>query len=181
MSFQNGHHLELSSVQTTLHVGAHLDAPSHYHPQGKSIDQCDLNLYLGACQVIDCSGAREGIGPEHLQAKSIKAPRVLFKTNSFEPQSVWRDDFAYLRPETVDLLAVHKVCLVGIDTPSMDHANSKDLLGHQAFYRHQMAILEGLVLKEVPEGVYQLVALPLKISGGEASPVRAILLAGESS
>jgi arylformamidase len=118
---------------------------------------------------------------EKLLPVDIVAPRVLFKTNSIQDVCTWQDDFCFLSPEVIDWLAQKKVRLIGIDTPSMDHSKSKSLEGHQEFYRHKMAILEGLVLTDVPQGIYNLVALPLKIAGGEASPVRAILYSGELS
>jgi arylformamidase len=176
MDFSQGHHLSLSSMSTTLHLGAHADAPSHYHPQGKSIEQCSLSTYLGPCQVVDLSPWKGPITLAALGNRPIQAPRVLFKTGSFSEVEQWSGDFAYLTAETVKGLAERGVCLVGIDTPSMDEATSKDLTTHQAFFSHQIAILEGLVLESVPEGCYELIALPLKIEGGEASPVRAVLL-----
>ena len=80
-----------------------------------------------------------------------------------------------LSPALVEELARQGVVLIGIDTPSVDPATSKELPSHQAIYRHDIAILEGVVLTSVNEGDYELIALPLKIKGADASPVRAIL------
>jgi arylformamidase len=87
----------------------------------------------------------------------------------------WQEDFSYLAPEVIEYLAGQGVILIGIDTPSVDHSTSKELGAHQAVFRFGMAILEGLDLSEVSGGLYQLIALPLKIKGAEASPVRAVL------
>ncbi len=175
MSFEKGEHLELSDIKTTLHVGAHTDAPSHYHAEGKTIDQRDLSHYLGACQVIEVRGNPERIGIDDFKEK-ILAPRILFKTNSFPNPDVWNENFSALSPELIHHLKKHDVVLVGIDTPSVDPATDKSLASHKAIYESDMAILEGIVLTHVPEGQYQLIALPLRIEGADASPVRAILI-----
>jgi len=169
-------HLELSSIQTTLHLGAHADAPVHYHEDGCDIAARDLDFYIGACQVITIITAAKRIMPSDLSHLEIKAPRVLFRTLSFANPNQWNDNFTALSPELIHYLSAKGVILVGIDTPSVDPATSKKLESHQAIYQNDMAILEGLVLTEVPDACYQLIALPLKIKGGDASPVRAILL-----
>lgn len=167
----------LSSLNTTVHLGAHTDAPNHYHADGVGIDQRSLNFYLGPCQVIEVSLQRnERILPEHLNHKEINQRRVLFKTNSFPDPNKWNDDFNALSPQLIEYLQTKNVILVGIDTPSVDLANDKELLTHTQIYKNDMAILEGIILKEVDVGSYQLIALPLKIVDGDASPVRAVLL-----
>lgn len=177
MSFAKGDHLELSSFTTTSHIGAHADAPSHYHPLGKAISERSLHYYLGFCQVIQVRlDPNECIQARHFDILTVSTPRVLFKTLSFSDPNGWKPDFNAVSPEVIELLAQRKVCLIGIDTPSIDPADSKSLDAHQAIYRNDLAILEGLTLSSVSEGIYFLVALPLKIKSGEASPVRAILI-----
>jgi arylformamidase len=105
----------------------------------------------------------------------IQAPRLLLATGTFPDPEQFNQDFAALSPELIDFLHEHRVILVGIDTPSVDLFDSKDLPVHKAFLRYDMAILEGLALRDVPEGLYELIALPLKLVGFDASPVRAIL------
>ena len=102
-------------------------------------------------------------------------PRVLFATGTYPDPQNWNSDFAALSVELIDFLHHRGVITVGIDTPSVDLFDSKDLPAHKAMLRHDMAILEGLVLKDVPEGIYELIALPLPLVGFDASPVRAIL------
>ena len=102
-------------------------------------------------------------------------PRVLFVTGTFPDPENWNRDFAALSVELVDFLHERGVITVGIDTPSVDLFESKDLPAHKAILRCSMSILEGLVLKDVPEGTYELIALPLPLVGFDASPVRAIL------
>jgi len=170
MDFTSGDNLILSSITTTVHLGAHADGPNHYHPKGEGIDQRNLNLYMGKCQVIEMSAGF------NIAKYRILAPRVLFKTRTFENPNQWRDDFACLNSEIIEGLSQKGVKLVGIDTPSVDAADSKDLPIHKKIFEKDLAILEGLVLTEVPEGLYTLIALPLKLKGLDASPVRAILL-----
>ncbi|MEY3213103.1 MAG: hypothetical protein RIT28_3584, partial [Pseudomonadota bacterium] len=107
-----------------------------------------------------------------------RAPRVLFYTGSMPDPDVFNLDFNSLSPELVEQLVGFGVTLVGIDTPSVDPPDSKALEAHQAIYRHDLAVLEGVVLEGVPPGLYTLIALPLPIVGGDASPVRAVLVDG---
>jgi arylformamidase len=177
MDMRRGDHLTLSSIQTTVHLGAHTDAPNHYLAQGAGIEKRSLDYYLGPAQVIavHCKkGAR--IGVADLSGKKIQAPRILFKTDSYPDPYHWNSDFMSLSAELIEFLASQGVKLVGIDTPSIDLSEDKGLQSHQAVARHNMAILEGIVLNLAQEGLYQLVALPLRIEGADATPVRAILL-----
>ena len=171
-----GGNLNLSDIRTTVHVGAHADAPSHYAPNGADIAARRLDYYLGRCVVVEVKVPRgHRITSEHLQGKVLSAPRVLFRTGTFPDPRKWNDDFASLSPSLVDQLYQHGVMLIGIDTPSVDPFESKELEAHQAFFRNDMAILEGLVLDGVAEGEYELIALPLRIRGADGSPVRAVL------
>jgi arylformamidase len=177
--YKKGDHLYLSSIQTTTHIGAHADSSSHYHAKGEGIDQRPLSAYFGACQVIEVlkvSDTKENrIYPSDFKTE-IKASRVLFKTNSFPDYNHWNSDFFALSPELIYLLKDKNVQLVGIDTPSVDPETSKTLDSHQALFQTGMCVLEGLWLPSVPEGLYQLVAMPLPFVDGDASPVRAILI-----
>jgi arylformamidase len=168
-------HLALSSITTTLHLGAHADSSSHYHAQGKGVDQRPLDRYLGNCQVVEVKLPRgERILPKHMPI--LEAKRVLFKTGSFPDPNRWNGDFNALSPELIHHLADQGVVTVGIDTPSVDPGDSKALESHQALYARDVAVLEGLILYRVNAGVYTLVALPLPLKDADASPVRAILL-----
>jgi arylformamidase len=178
LSFSAGHHLELSSIETTVHLGAHADAPIHYHRDGIGIDRRDPLRYVGSAQVITVPEARgRRIVPSDLAGVRVEAPRVLFRTGTFPDTDHWNDDFASLSAELVEWLFERGVRLVGIDTPSIDPAEDKILETHQAVYRRDFAVLEGLILEEVPDGLYTLLAQPLKIEGADASPVRALLIA----
>lgn len=170
-----GDNITLSTLHATVHLGAHADAPSHYGTDAPTIDQRPLDFYLGPCQVmhVPCPRRRR-IAFQDLP-KPIQAPRLLLATGTYPDPHSFNQDFAALEPLLIDDLHQLGVRLVGIDTPSVDLFDSKDLPTHQAFLRNDMAILEGLVLRDVPDGVYELIALPLKLVGFDASPVRAIL------
>jgi len=177
LSFQSGDNLELSAIKSTLHLGAHADAPSHYHREGVGIDQRPLQYYYGDCQVIHVRKPRGSrIYPEDIAHSEVRAPRILLATMSFPNPNNWNSDFNALSAALVEDLAGKGVITLGIDTPSIDPESDKVLESHKTIFKHNMAILEGLVLVDVPEGVYQLVALPLKLQHADASPVRAILV-----
>ncbi len=177
MDCKKGDNIGLSAFTTTPHVGAHTDAPNHYHAEGVGISERSLNYYFGKCQVITVSVAKgERIRCKDFQDVVITAPRVLFKTKSFPNPDVWNGDFNSLSGEVINFLAQNKVCLVGIDTPSIDPAEDKDLECHTSVFKNNMAILEGIVLDNVQDGNYQLIALPLKMQNLDASPVRAVLV-----
>ena len=171
-----GANIDLSAITTTVHVGAHTDAPSHYAGDGQTMHERSLAPYLGPCQVVRVEVARgERILPAHVTV-DIEAPRVLFHTGSFPDPDHFNEDFCSLSPELVRWLhSAHDVVLVGIDTPSVDPCHSKALETHQALAATDMAVLEGILLDHVTPGQYTLIALPLKLQGADASPVRAIL------
>lgn len=172
----SGANLTLSDIRTSVHVGAHADAPSHYVREGVDIASRRLDYYIGRCVVLHIRVRRgEQITPEHVNGKVVSAPRVLLRTGTFPDPRNWNDDFASLSPALVEDFYQHGVILIGIDTPSVDAFDSKALEAHQAFARNDMAMLEGLVLDHVPEGEYELIAPPLRLGGADASPVRAVL------
>lgn len=176
MDTKSGDHLTLSEITTTVHIGAHADATNHFHVEGEGIEKRPLETYMGACQVMHVEvepGAR--IYPKDLKGK-VEAERVLLYTNSYPDPNQWTEKFNSLSPELVEFLAEKKVKLVGIDTPSVDPHDSKGLESHQALWRHNVAVLEGITLVDVPEGLYTLMALPLNIKDADASPVRAVLI-----
>jgi arylformamidase len=174
LDMQRGDATTLSSLHATVHLGAHADAPSHYGAGAASIDSRSLDYYLGTCQVIRLAVPRAAlIMPEMLPA--IAAPRVLLATGTFPDPEHFTTDFAALSPLLVEHLHRQQVRLVGVDTPSVDPFDSTELPAHKMFLKCDMAILEGLLLAAVPEGIYELIALPLKLTGFDASPVRAVL------
>jgi arylformamidase len=174
---RDGCPVHVSRMTMTTHLGAHTDAPSHYDALGPAIDAVGLAPYLGPCRVIHCIGVRT-VTPQDIEGQlEGTPPRVLLRTYASAPQAVWDPQFPAVAPETIALLAAKGVILVGTDAASLDPQDSKTLDAHHAVRRHGLAILEGVVLDAVPPGDYELIALPLKLAGMDASPVRAILRA----
>jgi arylformamidase len=164
-----------SILHATVHLGAHADAPSHYSENAQSIEQMDLELFFGPCQVIRVDAVfRERIVPEIVKTPVV-AQRVLFATGTYPDPTQFTEEFAALSPELVVWLHDKGVKLIGIDTPSIDLFSATDMPTHKALIEHEMAVLEGLMLDQVPEGMYELIALPLRLVDFDASPVRAIL------
>ena len=171
-----GANLTLSAMHTTLHVGAHADGPNHYTKEGVGIGERPLELYFGSCQVMTVDiGRGMRIQPKHLM-EEISAPRLLLRTDSFPDPNHFNEDFSSLSAPLVEHIASLGVRLVGIDTPSVDLFSDKELESHNVIAKHDMAVLEGLVLSHVPDGNYTLIALPLRLDDADASPVRAALL-----
>ncbi|HPM68265.1 MAG TPA: arylformamidase [Piscinibacter sp.] len=167
--------VNLTALTLSPHLGAHADAPLHYADGAPAIGAVALQPYLGPCRVIHAIGCGPLVRPEHIaHALAELPPRVLVRTCERAPTH-WSEDFAAYAPETLELLAARGVMLVGIDSQSVDPATSKTLDSHHVLLKHDLRVLENLVLDEVPAGDYELIALPLKLVQACASPVRAIL------
>lgn len=186
-----------TSLRATVHLGTHADAPCHYVPGDLSIDACDLDAYIGRCQVFRIEVPRGGaVTPAMLTtrlttppsgggqsssfapavpASAITAPRVLIATNTYPDPTNFNEDFAGLSVELIDHLHAAGVRLVGVDTPSVDRFADEHLPVHRRIGETGMLILEGLRLTDVPPGDYDLIALPLRLTGSDGSPVRAVL------
>lgn len=176
MDRARGDSVTLSTLRATVHLGAHADAPSHYGTHAATMEQCSLEPYLGPCQVIRVAAQRgTRVTAGQIDLNAIRLERVLLATGTFPDPYHWNADFAAVAPELIDALHAHGVKLLGIDTPSVDLADSKNLPSHARLLATEMAVLEGLVLRDVPGGEYELIALPLPLVGFDASPVRAVL------
>ncbi len=175
LDMKRGANLTLSTLRTTVHVGAHVDAPSHYGADAPSIELVALERCIGPCQVVRVDVERGAL----IAVEALRAPltseRVLFATGTFPDPTRFNGDFAAFSPGMIDHLHDAGVRLVGIDTPSVDPATSKNLPSHRRCLVHDILILEGIVLDGVPEGEYELIAAPLRFVGFDASPVRAVL------
>ncbi|MGJ7581037.1 arylformamidase [Variovorax sp. RHLX14] len=166
----------VGEITLSTHIGAHADAPLHYDAEGTSIGNVDLMPFLGMCRVIhaiDCGPLVEWAHLAH--ALDHLPPRVLVRTSEQASVDRWNPDLVAFAPATIERLAERGVVLIGIDTASIDPAGSLTLESHQVIRRLDMRVLENLVLDAVPEGDYELIALPLKLTTADASPVRAVL------
>ncbi|NOZ79569.1 MAG: hypothetical protein GXP48_10410 [Acidobacteria bacterium] len=167
----------LSWFSTTCHIGTHVDAPLHMEGEGATVDEIPLGRFLGPAEVVVVAGAPRRIRRENLPAGwQPQARRVLFATGT-QPAGVSRihSDLSGISSDLVAFLADHGVILVGIDTPSVDPFDSEDFEAHHALAGRGITWIEGLNLEGVSPGQYELVALPMGLTGTEAAPVRAIL------
>jgi len=168
--------VNVSRLTLSTHSGAHADAPLHFDPAAAAIDAVDLVPYLGPAQLLSVTE-----GPDRIAAGEVLprlepgTRRVLLRTFEAFPHDAWPTHFRTPAPDLVEALGAAGVRLLGIDGPSLDPQDAKDLVSHQALGRWRMAVLEGLVFDGVPDGRYELIAPPLRLSGADASPVRALL------
>jgi arylformamidase len=170
--------VNVSAITLSPHVGAHADAPLHYAPDGEAVGALALEPFLGRCRVIHAIGCGPLVEWRHVEhALADLPPRVLVRTYAKAPLVRFDEALTAYAPETVERLADVGVRLIGIDSASIDPATSKALPSHQVIRRRGLRVLENLLLDDVPEGDYELIALPLKLTTADASPVRAILRA----
>lgn len=166
-----------ATIAFSSHTGTHVDAPYHFEQDAITLEKVDLSAYWGLAQVVTVSKANGPLTPADFAGYDLsRAPRLLVHSAlSAADPSIFHHDFVYPSPELADTLGGLGVVLYGADAPSMDASDSKDLAGHHALRRNNILILEGLLLDGVPDGLYELTALPLKLIGGDGSPVRAAL------
>jgi arylformamidase len=168
--------VNVSAITLSPHVGAHADAPLHYDPEGAAIGDVSLDAFIGPCRVVHAIDCGPLILPAHLDHAMNDLPaRVLVRTYHHMPQDQFDNAMPAFAPETVSMLADRGVKLIGIDSASIDPADSKTLDSHQVIRQRGLRVLENLLLDDVPEGDYELIALPLKLTTADASPVRAVL------
>jgi len=182
LDLKRGDNITLSALHATVHLGSHADAPSHYGRDGRTMHEQPLALYWGSCEVVQVrSGTRPQsgrVGRADLDVPAAWRPRferLLIATRSYSNSEQWDGSFLGLEPTLIDALADHGVRLIGIDTPSVDTADSKDLPTHARFLARDVAIIEGLVLRSVTPGDYDFCGLPLRLEGFDGSPIRAAL------
>ena len=177
MRLADGASCNVSAITLSPHVGTHADAPYHYSDQGAPMAAVALDPYLGPATVIDLPGRTCITAADLAPLLPAAARRVLLRTRDRAPRDPYAFDrgFTCLAPDAVALLAERGCRLVGTDAPSVDHLTSQDLPAHKACLAHNIYILENLELAHVPDGEYELIALPLRLEGADGSPVRAVL------
>lgn len=166
--------VNIGKITTSLHTGTHADAPFHFDDEAPTIEQLDVNTFIGDCVVIDCRGV-EVITARFLQAFEFHGvARVLLKTiDAISAQ--FPEVIPVIAEDVAALFKQRGVVLLGVDNPSVDRLTSKALAAHHALYQHQVQIVEGLDLSQVDPGIYELICLPLKIEGADGAPVRAVI------
>lgn len=170
-----GASVNVGHSEGTCHVGTHVDAPYHYDDAGARIGGLDIASFVGRCIVVDARG-ESTLGAELLRDLDMRgAPRILFRTQERTDPSVFLDRFPVLTPEAIDRLAAEKVRLVGIDAPSFDAVDSKDLAVHHALGRVGIVNVENLALDRAEPGYYEFLGAPVRWDDMDAAPLRAIL------
>ena len=174
-----GDSINLTTLTLSSHTGTHADAPYHFINDDLTIEQLPLAAYVGPATLVTVQHEAGPLTPADFPGLNWDGIErlLIHSVASAKPAAEFPTEFIYPSPELADFMAEHGIVLFGSDAPSMDDMHSKSLPGHTALRRNRIAILEGLLLSGVPDGSYELIALPLKIERGDGSPVRAILRA----
>jgi len=171
---EEGGSVNVGRIAMSTHTGTHVDAPFHFRDDGARVGELDLDAFIGPARVIEVRG--EAIGAGELGRYDLEGvERLLLKTGSWPDRTVFPAGITHLNPDVALFLAERGVRLVGVDTPSVDPLDSKDLPAHEALRANGIHILEGLMLDRVEPGDYKLISLPLALEEADASPVRAVL------
>lgn len=179
-SIEKGDPANVSKMCFGVHTGTHVDAPNHFIEGRRRVDQLDLEKLIGKCRVVELEDSITEIMPEHL-GDLVGVERILFKTKNSafwsEPEKGFRTDFAYITPEAARVLAGNGLKLVGIDYLSVEKFGSTDFATHHTLLEKEIVIIEGVDLREVPPGEYEIICLPIKYigGGGDGAPARTIL------
>ena len=173
----DGATVNLTTLTLSAHTGTHVDAPYHFVADGLTLEEVDLAPFWGLAQVVTVGAPAGALTPADFAAYDLSlAPRLLVRSAaSTLDQRLFPAAYTYPSPALADYLGGLGVVLYGTDGPSMDEENSQTLAGHHALQRNGIALLEWLDLSRAADGLYELVALPLNIVGGDGSPVRAAL------
>ncbi len=167
--------VNIGNISTSSHTGTHVDAPFHFDENGKTIEELDVNLYVGEAKVIDLT-EEEKVTVEALEQFDLTGvTRLLMKTRKDINQEQFPEEYMVVDEAVGAYLRTCGVQLLGTESPSVDSVNSKELLAHHALHENGIFILENIVLTDVEPGMYDLIALPLKIEGADGSPVRAVI------
>ncbi|MGZ4113235.1 MAG: arylformamidase [Tumebacillaceae bacterium] len=167
--------VNVGKLTMSIHTGTHIDAPFHFDNEGRKVIELDLDLYIGRARVIDVSG-KPSIGAADLAEHDLKGvTRLLLRTNSWKNPNEFPTEITYLRADLAPFLAEKGIRLIGVDVPSVDPLESKELSAHHGLHEHDIHILEGIVLDHIEPGDYELIALPLPLVEADGSPVRAVL------
>jgi arylformamidase len=167
--------VNVGKLEMSTHTGTHVDAPFHFDDEGKRIYDLDIHLYVGKALVIDMRN-KESVGASDLHGIDFQqVERVLLRTDSWENPNQFPEKITYLRPDLASFLGEKGVRLIGVDVPSVDPLDSKELPAHHSLHKHGIHILEAVNLTEVVPGFYELISLPLPLADADGSPVRAVL------
>ncbi len=179
-SIAGGDTANVTQIKMGAHTGTHIDAPYHFEPNGKTVDQLPIDVLIGPCRVIEMLDVEGAIGPSALEKVDLGgAVRILFKTKNSEwwknGEKEFQKNYIYISEQGAKFLIARGVKLLGIDYLSVDRFDSPDQATHHLLLRNQVIIIEGLNLNDVSFGDYELIALPLKLKGSDGGPARVVL------
>lgn len=170
----------VSCLSLGAHTGTHVDAPNHFIDGTRRVEDLDIDKLVGGCHVVGIDDSVMAIEPSHIPDLT-GIERVLFRTRNSafwsEPEKGFRTDFTFITPDAAEILAAAGLKLIGIDYLSVEKFGSKDFATHKILLEKEIVILEGVDLREVPPGNYELFCLPLKYVGGtgDGAPARTFL------
>ncbi|WP_421383865.1 arylformamidase [Bacillus salacetis] len=168
--------VNVGNIKFSAHTGTHIDAPFHFESDGKKVADLPLESFFGNALVVEISG-KESIGAEDLEYLDLqKVTKLLLRTNSWEDKSAFPSEITFLREDIGPFLKKNGISLVGVDVPSVDPLDSKELPAHHSLQKNGIGILEGIVLDGVEPKTYELAAFPLPLEEADGCPVRAVLI-----
>ncbi|PFH81175.1 arylformamidase [Bacillus cereus] len=174
-SKENSGSVNVGKLTMSIHTGTHIDAPFHFDNDGKKVLDIDIDVYVGTARVIDVSGM-ESIGKKELESFNLEGvERLLLRTSSHGKANEFPDVIPHLRADIAPFLSEKGIRLIGVDVPSVDPLDDKELAAHHQLFKHGIHILENVVLDHVVDGDYELIALPLALTDADGSPVRAVI------
>lgn len=167
--------VNIGQITTSVHIGTHVDAPFHFMNDGAGIHDLDINFFIGPCRMIDITSASK-IDKETLAKFDLDGvTRLLLRTAIPNNPKRFPDSIPSITRCAASYMKEKGIKLVGVDVPSVDQLDSKELEGHHALYENGIQILENVMLDHIEQGDYELIALPLPIQGADGSPVRAVV------
>ncbi len=175
-----GDAVNVTAIQMSAHTGTHFDAPRHFIPEGLTVDQLPLNRLIGPCRLVALLYLKTSIDRVDLEVLDLRGvTRILFKTqNSLKAgygKQPFQSDYIALSTQAAEYLKNAGVQLIGIDAFSIEAYENIGHTTHHLLLRNNVIILEGLDLKDVPAGDYELIALPIKLKGADGAPARVVL------
>ncbi|PFD42060.1 arylformamidase [Bacillus cereus] len=167
--------VNVGKLTMSIHTGTHIDAPFHFDNDGKKVLDLDIDVYVGSVRIIDVSGL-ESIGKKELETINLEGvERLLLRTSSHGKAQEFPEEIPCLRADIAPFLSSKGIRLIGVDVPSVDPLDDKELAAHHQLFKHGIHILENVVLDDVVDGDYELIALPLALTDADGSPVRAVI------
>ncbi|UOQ45245.1 cyclase family protein [Halobacillus salinarum] len=175
-TFEDTGTVNVGKFSSSNHTATHVDAPFHYDPNGLKLGEIPLERFSGDALVVNVEGIAEITASDLKPFDFSNVNKVLFRSNSWADRTRFPNHgYTVIGEDAAPFLKEQNIDLIGVDTPSVDPENSKELTAHHSLYKQDILILEGIQLDHVAPGIYELFAFPLKMEEADGSPVRAVL------